>query len=381
MSMAGRGLQRSRFVFCLFVLFLNIGVQLFLWLTFSFMSLPELGQLGTTAGASQPATRGGGACSCPPVEPAPAQCGAPGDEEGGRVGPEDGEVEGGLVIQVEGKEKKRKHYLLVVIVLSSVRGRDRRNTIRGTWMKDYQHRTPPVLVRFTIGTLQLPTSDLQALTEEQAAHGDLVLLPGLKEDYANLTRKVLQSLVWADTHLNFSYLMKCDDDTFVVMDTVLAELAARTSRQSYYWGFFDGRATPKRSGKWAEKGWFLCDRYLPYALGGGYVLSADLVHRIAANADGLQLYNSEDVSVGVWLSPYEAERHHDVRFNTEWVSRGCRNVYIVSHKQSLQDMLSKHRLLISTGRQCDKEVQTRPSYEYNWEEVASKCCERKPGIP
>lgn len=355
--MATRGLQRSRFAFCLFILLLNIGLQLFLWLTFSFMSLPDLAQHGATVGPTANPPRG---CSCPSVEPAAAQCGVPTSDE---------------------DASKRKHYLLTVLVLSSVRGRERREAIRGTWMKGYQDREPPVIVRFAIGTLQLPSSDLQALTQEQSEHGDLILLPDLKEDYTNLTRKVLHSFAWVDTHLNFSYLMKCDDDTFIILDTVLSELAARKLKQSYYWGFFDGRATPKRSGKWTEKGWFLCDRYLPYALGGGYVLSADLVHRIAVNADGLQLYNNEDVSVGVWLSPYEAERRHDVRFNTEYVSRGCKNVYIVSHKQSVQDMLGKQRLLESTGVQCESEFQTRPSYEYNWDEVPSKCCERKSNIP
>ena len=71
--------------------------------------------------------------------------------------------------------------------------------------------------------------------------------------------------------------------------------------------------------------------------------------RISSAADGLQLYNSEDVSVGVWLSPYEAERRHNVRFDMEFVSQGCRNVYIVSHKQSIDDMRRKDRTLKRAG--------------------------------
>ncbi len=378
--MAVRGLQRSRFAFCLLILLLNIGVQLFLWLTFSLMSLPELGQQSATASLTQAGRDR--KCACPSVEPAAAECETLKDKEeeeevqkGGQAGKrsEEGDQEG------VGEEER---YLLVIIVLSSVRGQERRETIRRTWMKGYQDQDPPVLMRFTIGTLQQPTADLQDLMEEQSNHGDLIFLPDLKEDYTNLTLKVLQSFVWADKHLSFSYLMKCDDDTFIVMDTVLKELDGRLLGKSYYWGFFDGRATPKKTGKWTEKGnWFLCDHYLPYALGGGYVLSADLVHRIASNADGLQLYNNEDVSVGVWLSPYEAERRHDVRFNTEYVSRGCRNVYIVSHKQSVQDMLTKQRQLEINGVQCEREMQTRPSYEYNWGELPSKCCKRISTIP
>ena len=85
--------------------------------------------------------------------------------------------------------------------------------------------------------------------------------------------------------------------------------------------------------------------------------------------------------MGVWLSPYKAERRHDVRFDTEFVSRGCRNVYIVSHKQSIQDMRKKHRSLKAVSHLCEKEYQTRLSYEYNWNIEPTKCCERKRGVP
>ena len=252
--------------------------------------------------------------------------------------------------------------------------------MRQTWMKGYQEKVQAVVVMFAIGTLGLSTSSLEDLKDEESIHHDLLLLPDLEESYSNLTRKVLYSFVWVDKRLRFDYLMKCDDDTFIVLDTILEELSKRTSNNSFYWGFFDGRASVKKQGKWAERDWFLCDRYLPYALGGGYVISSDLIHRIAMSADGLQLYNSEDVSVGVWLSAYKAERKHDVRFDTEFVSRGCSNHYIVSHKQSINDMHSKYRLMKVKGVQCEREFQTRGSYNYNWEEMPSKCCDRRKGI-
>ena len=275
---------------------------------------------------------------------------------------------------------KSRHYLLVVLILSSLEGRRRRDSIRQTWMKGYKEKELGVLVQFAIGIKDLLTSDMEALSSEQTTHGDLLLLSDLQESYFSLTKKVLLSFKTVDANINFSYLLKCDDDTFVILDTILKELAQRTSKQSYYWGFFDGRAHVKRKGKWTEKKWFLCDRYLPYALGGGYILSHDLVKRIVSNSDSLILYNSEDVSVGAWLSPYEAERRHDVRFNTEFVSRGCRNQYVVSHKQSIKDMISKQGLLEEKGKQCDKEYQTRLSYVYNWTVEPTKCCERKKNI-
>jgi galactosylxylosylprotein 3-beta-galactosyltransferase len=273
--------------------------------------------------------------------------------------------------------KDSRHYLLVALVLSGPDGRNKRDAIRETWKTYCQPgEEPAVLVQFVIGTFGLSQPQLEAITQEQQAYHDLVLLPHLEESYYNLTLKLLQSFVWADEKLKFSYLLKCDDDSFVMLHLIAEELSERTSSQSYYWGFFDGRATPKKAGKYIEKEWFLCDRYLPYALGGGYVVSADLVHKVSLVSDGLRLYNNEDTSMGVWLSPYKAERRHDSRFDTEFKSRGCRNRYIVSHKQSPEDMRSKYELLQSRGVLCEREYQVRKSYEYNWNVEPSKCCER-----
>ena len=273
----------------------------------------------------------------------------------------------------------KQKYFLVVIVLSGVNQRKRRDSLRSTWMSKVRLARSVKFV-FCIGTRGLSDSDSSSLHHESNQYLDMLLLPDLKESYYNLTRKLLHSLVWADNNIEFNYLMKCDDDTFVWLEPLVEELSKHGTSNSLYWGFFDGRATAKRKGKWVEQDWFLCDKYLPYALGGGYIMSADLVHRIAVNADGLQLYNAEDVSMGVWLSSFRAVRRHDVRFNTEFVSRGCNNQYLVSHKQSIQDMQQKHANLQQYSRQCSSEYQVRLSYEYDWSVDPSKCCQRTKGI-
>ena len=358
---AGVRLRRSRLTFCVLVLVLNAALHVVFLLTSSSL-LPSPAE-------SWLRSRN---CALPCSHPTPLSGPAPSGLPASRA------------VDVRDAEKKEEgHYLLVVLVLSSVdsTGRKRRDSIRATWAAGLRERVPPVLVRFALGTLGLAPTQRAALHTEGADQGDLLLLPALEDSYYNLTRKVLQAMVELDHGFSFSYLLKCDDDSFVVLEPVCRELAGRDARHSLYWGFFDGRATPKRGGKWVESGWFLCDHYLPYALGGGYVLSSDLVHRIALNADGLQMYVSEDVSVGVWLGAFQAERKHDTRFNTEFVSRGCQNSYLVSHKQSIEDMESKQRLLEARGVQCDKQFQTRASYEYDWSSPPSQCCQRLRGIP
>lgn len=95
-----------------------------------------------------------------------------------------------------------------------------------------------------------------------------------------------------------------------------------------------------------------------------------------------RLYNSEDVSVGLWLAPIaNIERKHDVRFDTEYRSRGCSNQYLVTHKQSNQDMRKLHEYYSKTGNLCAQEISNFLGYQYNWTVPPSRCCERKPGIP
>ncbi|XP_005057889.1 PREDICTED: beta-1,3-galactosyltransferase 6, partial [Ficedula albicollis] len=234
--------------------------------------------------------------------------------------------------------------------------------------------------RFVVGTAGLGAEELRSLELEQSRHRDLLLLPELRDSYENLTAKVLATYVWLDAHLDFQFALKADDDTFVRLDVLVEELRAKEPRR-LYWGFFSGRGRVKSGGKWKESAWLLCDYYLPYALGGGYVISADLVRYLRLSSDYLNLWQSEDVSLGVWLAPIDVKRVHDPRFDTEYKSRGCNNRYIVTHKQSIEDMLEKHQTLAKEGKLCKEEVKLRLSYMYDWGVPPSQCCQRKDGIP
>ncbi|XP_002190308.3 beta-1,3-galactosyltransferase 6 [Taeniopygia guttata] len=268
--------------------------------------------------------------------------------------------------------------VLAAVVMSDPKSSERRSIIRSTWMA----AAPPgrVWSRFVVGTAGLGAEELRSLQLEQRRHRDLLLLPELRDSYENLTAKVLATYVWLDAHLDFQFALKADDDTFVRLDVLLEELSAKEPRR-LYWGFFSGRGRVKSGGKWKESAWLLCDYYLPYALGGGYVISADLVRYLSLSRDYLNLWQSEDVSLGVWLAPIDVKRVHDPRFDTEYKSRGCSNKYIVTHKQSIEDMLEKQQTLAREGKLCKEEVKLRLSYMYDWGVPPSQCCQRKDGIP
>lgn len=267
---------------------------------------------------------------------------------------------------------------LIIVVMSAASHFDVRNVIRETWA---QHLPNGVVVRFVIGQKNLPHESLVNLNKELKVHKDLIALDDIEESYSILTKKLLSTLKWVDQHVKYNFLLKIDEDSFVRVEKILDELLSKPQSR-LYWGFFDGRAHVKRSGKWAEMDFILCDRYLPYALGGGYVISKDLVAFVAKNADMLKLYVNEDVSLGTWLSGLDIRRVHDVNFDTEYKSRGCYNSYLVTHKKTPDDLMTLQKNLDTMNKLCDREHRVRLSYEYNWDSLPSQCCERTdPDIP
>lgn len=278
--------------------------------------------------------------------------------------------------------KSKSKFRLIILILTSPDNLERRATIRKTWLSEKQ---PAVKHLFIVGTLDILPEQRETLHSEKHKFSDLLLLPKLPDSYGTLTKKVLYAFRDIYESYDFDFLLKCDDDSFVLIHKILRELdkwEGKGTKRELYWGFFNGKAQVKRSGPWKENDWFLCDYYLPYALGGGYVLSHNLVKFIALNMEILKLYRSEDVSVGLWLAPIaNIERKHDVRFDTEYRSRGCSNQYIVTHKQTIKNMKNLHEYYQASGALCAKEIRSRMSYQYNWTVPPSQCCSLQSGIP
>jgi len=263
---------------------------------------------------------------------------------------------------------------LLVLVISSPSNNNLRDVIRQTWLS-VSKKNHNFKAYFVIGERNLNSKQIYDLSQEKNMHNDLMLLP-MFDSYGTLTSKTLKALDFSHKNFKFEYLLKCDDDTFVDLERVIEELVEQ--KDPYlYWGFFDGRAPVQTKGKWADPSYRLCDRYIPYALGGGYVLGKHLVQYIADNSRKLQIFNSEDASVGTWLAGIQVTRKHDARFDTEWRSRGCSNKFLVTHKQTEADMKIKWKRLRKYGTICEgAETKVRLSYNYDWSKPPSECCVR-----
>ncbi len=200
----------------------------------------------------------------------------------------------------EGNNNKRAKIFLLIIVLTGPTNIERRNAMRSTWLN--VTKFPSVSRRFVIGTSDLDSNTRETLEQEQNKYGDMLFLPEFKDTYNQLTRKLLSALLWINENIDCSFVMKVDDDTFARLDIIEQELKEKYHHvDNLYWGFHRGSSRVKYSGPWAESKWILCDRYLPYALGGGYIISRKLVEYISNISSLLVLYNSEDVSLGLYL--------------------------------------------------------------------------------
>ena len=212
----------------------------------------------------------------------------------------------------------------------------------------------------------------------------MLILDDVTNDYYALTNRTISVMKYITKHnYKFSYLLKCDDDTFVDLQQVCTELQNRNSHTKLYWGRFI-KWSVMTEGKHKETQWTTADDYLPYCYGGGYIISKDLVNILAQNEPFLKRYNSEDVSVGAWLAPYNMERKHDARFNTAiGMRKTCSNTFLVIHQVKRKpEMYSYYKALMGEGVVCGRGsmhwvselIAHSTMYVYDWTAKPSQCC-------
>lgn len=229
-------------------------------------------------------------------------------------------------------------YTILVVMPSAPKGFDKRHLIRETWFKKYANSSL-VALRFVVGLLNLSDDVRNDLIAEKNKYQDLVLIEDLLDSYKNLTRKTLYTFIWAAYNMRFLYLFKCDDDTYPHLGRMLYELHSRGSIHRLYWGFFLQNAPVRRTGKWRDKEWSLGKHYVKFAIGGGYVISSDLIDLLVNNALYLQLFTNEDVAVGLWLASFDIERRHDVRFCRFFHAQACSKDSVLALGVSNDDIL------------------------------------------
>lgn len=247
---------------------------------------------------------------------------------------------------------------LVFTVMSSPdhNGVRKRSLIRGSWPLKKIYKNPPavdIVVKFVVGTKDLPKQALLLLTMEQTAFADLVLLADHHDTYDQLTEKVRQTVLWADKNMQFDYLIKTDDDVVIRLDKFVSALRKLRCPKRLYWGRMKPGVPTSRTGKWKDMKWNFCQTYLPHASGTAYVLGRQVVQLLVRDSQHLSHFMSEDVSMGVWLSPYQLTRQKDWRFH---MNPTCAKNAILAHQAGYGDDLHKLeqavRAMLKTSTMC-----------------------------
>ncbi|CAI9089698.1 OLC1v1024318C1 [Oldenlandia corymbosa var. corymbosa] len=246
------------------------------------------------------------------------------------------------------------HNIQVFIgVLSATNHFAERMAVRKTWMQSAAIRSSNVVVRFFVALN--PRKEVNAVLKKEAAYfGDIVIIPFM-DRYELVVLKTIAICEYGVQNVSASYIMKCDDDTFVRVDTVLKEIAGVSPKRSLYMGNLNLLHRPLRTGKWAVSFQEWPEEiYPPYANGPGYIISRDIAKYVVAQhaQHNLRLFKMEDVSMGMWVEQFNSSTQVQYSHNWKFCQYGCMEDYYTAHYQSPRQMLCLWANLVKGQARC-----------------------------
>lgn len=164
--------------------------------------------------------------------------------------------------------------------------------------------------------LDLIDKNQEALMKESSQYED-ILFVNMVDVYRHVPLKLVRFYQWISQERDFELAMKTDDDCFVDIERLLV-LKARynISTQRIWWGRFRQAWAVDHHGKWAELQ-YPSIAYPSFACGSGSLLSADIVRWVAQNSDSLNMFQGEDVSLGIWMAALSPQLIDDPLFQCE----------------------------------------------------------------
>ncbi|XP_073004870.1 hydroxyproline O-galactosyltransferase GALT6-like [Typha latifolia] len=241
---------------------------------------------------------------------------------------------------------------LFIGILSAGNHFAERMAVRKSWMSAAR-RSPNVVARFFVALHGRKEVNVE-LEREAAFFGDIVIVPFM-DSYDLVVMKTVAICEYGVRVVSAKYVMKCDDDTFVRIDSVMKEVKKIPSNKSLYVGNVNYYHKPLRHGKWAVtyEEWPEED-YPPYANGPGYVVSSDIAQFVVSEFENgtLRLFKMEDVSMGMWVEKFNSSRPVEYLHNLKFCQFGCIDDYYTAHYQSPQQMICMWGKLQAGSAQC-----------------------------
>ncbi|XP_027123825.1 hydroxyproline O-galactosyltransferase GALT6-like isoform X1 [Coffea arabica] len=243
---------------------------------------------------------------------------------------------------------------LFVGILSAGNHFAERMAVRKSWMQHRLIKSANVVARFFVALHPRKEVNVE-LMKEAEFFGDMVMVPYM-DHYDLVVLKTVAICEYGVRKVAAKYIMKCDDDTFVRVETVLKEANKMPENRSLYIGNINYYHKPLRSGKWAVtyEEWPE-EVYPPYANGPGYILSSDIANFIVSGFEKqkLRLFKMEDVSMGMWVEKFNSSRTVDYVHSLKFCQFGCIEDYYTAHYQSPRQMICMWHKLQEFGKpQC-----------------------------
>ncbi|KOM28211.1 hypothetical protein LR48_Vigan511s003400 [Vigna angularis] len=207
---------------------------------------------------------------------------------------------------------------LFIGILSAGNHFAERMAVRKSWMQHKLVKSSNVVARFFVALHG--RKDLNVEIKKEADYfGDIVIVPYM--DHYDLV--VLKTIAITEYGIRVAakYIMKCDDDTFVRVDSMINE-------------------------EWSK------EEYPTYANGPGYIISSDIAHFIVSNFEKhkLKLFKMEDVSMGMWVEQFNSSRAVEYVHSLKFCQFGCIEDYYTAHYQSPRQMTCMWHKLQQEGK-------------------------------
>jgi len=189
------------------------------------------------------------------------------------------------------------------------------------------------------------------LLNEKATHGDLVILKDVMEgEHRYSTKRILLGFSYLYQHYNFSYLLKTDVSTFVLLPELMQYLSNIAPPHRVYLGTMNSLIMEDTNmhGEFQGRG------NVNYMFSGGYVMSYDLVEYFGKNQHLMRYFDWEDVTVGAHLGFISDMNYvnNDYRFSSLHSHYWCSSEAFVTGKVPLEKIHAMYESYLATGSQC-----------------------------
>ena len=235
---------------------------------------------------------------------------------------------------------KKRPVKLFIGVVSTTNHFSERMSIRKTWMQYPDVKSSEVLVRFFVALSERKEVNV-FLMKEASNFGDIVILPYI-DRYELVVLKTIAVCKYGTQNVTAAYIMKCDDDAFIKLDTLLRWIKAIPPQIPLYMGKLNYLIKAVREGKWGVtyEEWPE-EVFPPFANGPAYIISGDIARFVAHqhNNRSLRLFRLEDVSMGIWVQQFNSSQRVKYSHNWKFCQYGCKRGCFTAHYQSPRQML------------------------------------------